>query len=260
MKHDDLVFDIGMYRGEDTAYYLAKGFRVLAVEANPDLVEANRTRFRDPIATGRLTIIGAAVADHSGGVDLAVWDEVNFLSSINTSFIAHNRRTWGEPTRTISVPTVRFADLLHEHGVPHYLKIDIEGSDVLCLRGLRDVSDRPDYLSVESAVSSPTDVRAVITELTALRRLGYRRFKFVDQAFHAMSFAGSGPFGEHTPGRWTPIGRTAVRAALLRLQYELAGDGGRWTRTVPGRGYYKLYKLAKRHAFAWYDLHAKLGS
>ena len=33
-----LIFDIGMYDGSDTRYYLNEGFRVLAIEANPVLV------------------------------------------------------------------------------------------------------------------------------------------------------------------------------------------------------------------------------
>ena len=32
-----LIFDIGMNNGNDTDFYLAKGFHVVAVEANPFL-------------------------------------------------------------------------------------------------------------------------------------------------------------------------------------------------------------------------------
>ena len=31
----DLIYDIGMHNGENTEYYLKRGFRVIAVEANP---------------------------------------------------------------------------------------------------------------------------------------------------------------------------------------------------------------------------------
>ena len=34
-----LIYDIGMYDGSDTRYYLNEGFRVLAIEANPVLVK-----------------------------------------------------------------------------------------------------------------------------------------------------------------------------------------------------------------------------
>jgi hypothetical protein len=33
--HPDLIYDLGMHRGGDTQFYLEKGFRVVAVEANP---------------------------------------------------------------------------------------------------------------------------------------------------------------------------------------------------------------------------------
>ena len=42
--HTDLVFDIGMNNGDDTAYYLHRGFRVVAVEADPILCAAATTR------------------------------------------------------------------------------------------------------------------------------------------------------------------------------------------------------------------------
>ncbi len=32
----DLIFDVGMNNGDDTDFDLAKGFRVVAIEANPD--------------------------------------------------------------------------------------------------------------------------------------------------------------------------------------------------------------------------------
>ena len=37
-----LIFDIGMYDGSDTRYYLNEGFRVLAIEENPVLVKRAR--------------------------------------------------------------------------------------------------------------------------------------------------------------------------------------------------------------------------
>jgi putative ABC transport system substrate-binding protein len=38
LKYDpQLIYDVGMNNGDDTAYYLRRGFRVLAIEANPDL-------------------------------------------------------------------------------------------------------------------------------------------------------------------------------------------------------------------------------
>ena len=33
-----LIYDVGMHNGDDTAYYLRRGFRVVAIEPNPALV------------------------------------------------------------------------------------------------------------------------------------------------------------------------------------------------------------------------------
>src|SRR4051812_4033187 len=59
----DLVFDVGMHRGEDTAFYLRKGYRVVGFEANPDLVALNRKRFEAEIADGRVTVISGAISN-----------------------------------------------------------------------------------------------------------------------------------------------------------------------------------------------------
>ncbi len=36
-KYDDLIYDVGMHKGEDADYYLKKGFRVIGFEAIPEL-------------------------------------------------------------------------------------------------------------------------------------------------------------------------------------------------------------------------------
>jgi hypothetical protein len=41
-----LIYDVGMHNGDDTAYYLRRGFRVIAIEPNPALVATAAERFR----------------------------------------------------------------------------------------------------------------------------------------------------------------------------------------------------------------------
>ena len=43
--NSNLIYDVGLHEGQDTAYYLWKGFRVLAVEANPELTQAAQSKF-----------------------------------------------------------------------------------------------------------------------------------------------------------------------------------------------------------------------
>jgi len=40
----DLIYDIGLHDGDDTAYYLHKGYRVIAVDADPTMVEGMTVR------------------------------------------------------------------------------------------------------------------------------------------------------------------------------------------------------------------------
>jgi hypothetical protein len=65
----DLIYDVGMHDGRDTAHYLRCGYRVVAVEANPELVAAAEKRFGDVIAAGRLTIVPKAVAAYTRGLE-----------------------------------------------------------------------------------------------------------------------------------------------------------------------------------------------
>ena len=60
-RHSDLIIDVGMHDGGDTARFLEEGFRVVAVEANPHLVEEGSARFAEPIRSGQLVIVGAAI-------------------------------------------------------------------------------------------------------------------------------------------------------------------------------------------------------
>ena len=62
-KHEDLVYDVGMHKGEDTDYYIKKGFRVIGFEADPDLAEHCRNRFSNEIENGKLVIVEGAITE-----------------------------------------------------------------------------------------------------------------------------------------------------------------------------------------------------
>ena len=46
IKHSNLIYDVGMNKGEETDFYLKKGFRVIGFEANPNLTESCRKRIK----------------------------------------------------------------------------------------------------------------------------------------------------------------------------------------------------------------------
>jgi 16S rRNA A1518/A1519 N6-dimethyltransferase RsmA/KsgA/DIM1 with predicted DNA glycosylase/AP lyase activity len=67
-KHSDLIFDVGMHQGEDSEFYLKKGFRVVGIEADPDLAQACRVRLKQYLDRGQLVVVeGAVVGNDSRG-------------------------------------------------------------------------------------------------------------------------------------------------------------------------------------------------
>jgi FkbM family methyltransferase len=162
-----LIYDVGMHTGEDTAYYLHKGYRVVAIDADPDLVAAARVRFKNEISEAKLHIVHAAIAQEEGTSTFWVCDELKMLNS----FDRVHASKFGNPCRAIEVPTLPLRNLMKSHGVPYYLKVDIEGYDHVAVGDINP-ADRPKYVSME--VTSSDD-------FFLLKQKGYTKFKCIQQ-------------------------------------------------------------------------------
>jgi FkbM family methyltransferase len=177
-SRSDLIYDIGLFDGEDTAYYLFRGYNVVAVDANPLMVERARLRFSKEILARRLTLVNAGISDSEGTATFWVSDSAEW-SSFDKTIASRN----GTAHRSVPVPTVPFLKLLAEHGIPHYLKIDIEGNDRLCVEALRG-TELPRYISMEAECLGGSQVLSedqAAATLELLREIGYRQFKLVNQ-------------------------------------------------------------------------------
>lgn len=260
-----LIFDVGMHQAEDTEFYLAKGFRVVAVEASPELCEEAGRRLRAQVESGQLVIVHAAIAEKEGPVTLwlnprAVWN------TTVPSWSERNARIGSPSESTVTVPGIRFESLLETYGVPYYLKVDIEGSDMLCLEALLGREAVPRHLSIES---DKVSFSAVEREFEVMRALGYRRFKVVAQHRHPrtrppyppregayadwrFTLDSSGLFGEEAPGRWMSSARALARYRAIHLGYRLWGNDGLLLRG-PGQ---VVRRVAPQGFAGWYDTHA----
>lgn len=165
-----LIIDVGMCDGGDTAYYLHKGYRVLAVEADPILCERGQEQFAGPIAEGRLQILNVGITEERGSLLFYR----NLLDLGHSSFDPELGRQGGK-YEEFQVDTLPLSELLEKYGVPYYLKIDIEGFDEIAVRTLRPEL-APRYLSTEIAFSDTT--------IDLLAALGYQKFKLIFQKFH----------------------------------------------------------------------------
>ena len=165
----ELVFDVGLHNGDDTAYYLAHGYDVVAVEANPDFCAAAKKRFAAEIQDGRLTIRNVGIAKQSG--ELTFWISER---SEWSSFDKVNATRTGISASPIVVPAIRFADILNDYGQALYVKIDIEGSDSACIHDLERCESVPSYISFEGHANIADDIKL-------LAKIDYLKFKFVRQ-------------------------------------------------------------------------------
>ena len=180
-----------MHNGDDTAFYLERGFRVVAVEANPDLCKRNRTRFEAEVSRGDLTILNKAI-HWKGGTNV---DFYVSATNLEWSSLAEHRKEPGALQRKkISVETITLRQLYEASGVPHYIKCDIEGAEEIFCRQLLDETTIPDFVSVELAHR--------LRPAALLLCCGYDRFQLVNQAkvrrfASTKSFEGS-PYGSGT--------------------------------------------------------------
>lgn len=217
--HEKLIFDIGFHKGEDTAHYLSKGYKVVAVDANPLLIKEGGKVFEKEIAAGQLQLLNIGIGEKDEPLDFYV----NGQSSEWSSFVKEIGIRGDKGFEVVRVPCKPISWLFEQYGVPYYMKIDIEGCDEYCVGGIR-VNEKPLFVSCEA-----TDIAL----LDMMFEKGYRKFKCIDQSdkfepldnkvwehplyrklkrgfgiltgsrwYHTYKVGSSGPFGNATKGNW----------------------------------------------------------
>jgi FkbM family methyltransferase len=137
VRPGDLDFDIGAHVGDRVAAFRRLGARVVAVEPQPALVTILRLLYgRDP----QVSIQAAALGREPGAVTLKVNPDNPTVSTASEAFI---RAADGAPgwhgqawTEAIDVPMTTLDQLIARHGVPAFVKIDVEGYEAETLAGL----------------------------------------------------------------------------------------------------------------------------
>jgi len=229
-----------MHHAKDTEFYLRKGFRVMALEANPHLVEVAEAKHADFVRSGQLAIEPKALweADDST-VDFYLNADMDDWSSV--------LKTWaekgGHPSSKISVPSITLPRLYDRYGIPYYVKCDIEGADrVFCEQLLGD-GRRPAFVSIE----------AISTEVIALLyAAGYNRFQIVNQALNSMKR----PPSPATEGQYVDVAFDGHMSGLFGR--ELPADKWRTFAEIVDN-YSRFIDMQRRDpdlAFGWLDIHA----
>jgi FkbM family methyltransferase len=133
----DLVFDIGAHVGDHVATFRRLGARVVTVEPQPALARILKLFYgRDRNVVIEQTAVGRA----PGTTTLMINIDNPTISTASDDFIraAHGARGWeGEAwTTSIMVPVTTIDALIARHGLPSFIKIDVEGFEAEALAGL----------------------------------------------------------------------------------------------------------------------------
>jgi FkbM family methyltransferase len=235
----DLIFDFGMHNGDDTDFYIKKGFKVIAIEANPALCAVAAKRFDREIGLGKLTICNVGVAPVRGELVFFINHRHSEWSSFDRAIASR-----GHPVSEIKVSTASPMDFFAAFGVPYYCKIDIEGFDRQVIEAIVKLQVKPEYVSFENGS---------IRDFELLANAGYTAFQLVEQSvipeislsmlsqegeFKQYIFpnGSSGPFGIDLGGIWSDYDEMQ---AILKQHHLTASK-------------------VTAQEFKWWDLHAAL--
>jgi FkbM family methyltransferase len=130
-----LCFDVGANIGEYTASLLALGANVVAIDPQPSALAELKARFAN---NPRVKIESVALGSNPGIATLYIrkhHGETGLYQNLGS-----------EPVTTAKIRIDTLDNLMSKHGVPQYIKIDVEGHELEVIRGL---SKTIPFMSVE---------------------------------------------------------------------------------------------------------------
>jgi FkbM family methyltransferase len=184
VRPGDLVLDVGAHVGDRIGAFRRLGARVVAVEPQPALIKTLK------LIHGRdraVAIEPAAVGRNTGMIELKLNIDNPTVSTASEAFLraADGAVGWeGQAwTKTIRVPVTTLDALIARHGMPAFIKIDVEGFEAEALIGL---TRPPPALSFEFTTIQ-RDVAVACLERCAA--LGYGRFNAMLGESHVLVHA-----------------------------------------------------------------------
>jgi FkbM family methyltransferase len=140
---NDLCFDVGANVGNRVEIFLALGAKVIAVEPQSSCISILNKKFGE-----KITIVNKGLGEKIGILEMFIADN-STISSFSKEWIDVAKKdrfkeySWNKK-ETIEITTLD--NLINEYGVPHFIKIDVEGFEFEVLKGL---SQPIKYISIE---------------------------------------------------------------------------------------------------------------
>jgi len=183
LSSGDSVIDIGANRGLYTKMFLNIGAKVLSVEPHPDCLVALHQ-----IKSPSLTILPLAVSDKIGVQSFMLCNE-DEVSTLSTEFKEEfNKQDFLNWDQEISVETTTLDAIIKQHGLPDYLKLDIEGYEHLVLSRL---SLAVNLISFEYTYPFRNHAETCIKHIDQIGNYVYNYYQFESFEFELDSWVSS---------------------------------------------------------------------
>ena len=195
VRRGDLVFDIGAHVGDRVASFRRLGARVVAVEPQPALVRLLKLFYGRSVD---VAVEAVAIGRGVGTADMMINLDNPTVSTASPEFVSAARDAPGWETqrwtRSVVVPVTTLDALIDKHGLPAFIKIDVEGFEEQALLGLT----RPvKALSFEFTIIQRDVALACIERCIAL---GFTRFNAA--LGESQSFVNAEWVGGEAIARW----------------------------------------------------------
>jgi FkbM family methyltransferase len=126
------VFDVGANVGDKAHVFAKLADQVICIEADPDLADVLRYRFRNRRS---VFIRQTAIGDFTGVAKL-FRKQFSGFNTLSPKWSELTDKMGVVPGDAVDVPITTLDRLIAEHGLPDYIKIDIEGYELPAICGL----------------------------------------------------------------------------------------------------------------------------
>ncbi len=147
---NNLVFDIGANKGNKTMALRKLGYKVIALEPERSALSTLNYRFGKDT---NVIIVNKGVSFEEGTLKMYITANRSGLNTLNPNWVSSlkdddvnrwNKKHQFKETYEVAVTTLEH--LIHEYGVPYFIKIDVEGFELNVIKGLQSV---PNFITFE---------------------------------------------------------------------------------------------------------------